>query len=127
MVISPQQGIDEHVGLLVRRDIAAYRLAEDGGVAIDIEQVVLQLESQSYLFAILIEMSCIFVAGTSQYSPHLHGTGQQDAGLQTYHFKIFSLCDIIAVLELHVILLSFSYFEGRLGEKREYLVLGAGQ
>ena len=48
-------GIDEHIGLLVRGDITTNGLAEDLGVAIDIEQVVLQLEGQTNLLTKLIQ------------------------------------------------------------------------
>ena len=49
--VSSVEGIDEHVGLLVRCNVATNSLTKHLGVAIDIKQVVLQLEGQAHLFA----------------------------------------------------------------------------
>ena len=63
--------IDEHVSLLVRHDVAADGLAEHGRVAVNVEQVVLQLEGQPYLLAKLVERVGISLGGVGQYGPHL--------------------------------------------------------
>ena len=54
------ESVDEHIGLLVAHNVAADGLAEDSGIAIDVEIIVLQLEGQSNLFAKLIEIGGIF-------------------------------------------------------------------
>ena len=50
------QGIDEHIGFLVRRDVATNILTKHLRVAVDIEEVVLQLEGESDQFTCLIEI-----------------------------------------------------------------------
>ena len=50
------EGVDKHVRLLVAKYVAADSLAEHGRVAVNVEIVVLQLESESHLLAELIKV-----------------------------------------------------------------------
>ena len=54
--ISTVDSVDKHIGFLVRRDVATDILAEHLRIAIDIEEVILQLESQANLLTRLIEI-----------------------------------------------------------------------
>ena len=61
MGIGPVEGIDQHVGLLVGCDVAPYGLAENFWIAVDVEIVVLQLESQPHLLAEFVEVDSVFL------------------------------------------------------------------
>ena len=53
------QGIDQQEGLLVAQDVTPDMLSKGAGIAIDIQQVVLQLESQADVNAEGIQPLCI--------------------------------------------------------------------
>ena len=115
------EGIDEHEGLLVGSDVATNLLAEYLGIAIDIEEIILQLESQAYLLAKFIQVLGIFLRSISQNSTNLQGTSQEHAGLETNHLDILLFLHIVACLKLHVKLLSLAYFESGGGEDFQHL------
>ena len=115
------EGIDEHEGLLVGSDIATNLLTEHLGIAIDIEEIILQLESQTNLLTKLIQVLGIFLRSISQNSTNLQSTSQEYAGLETDHLDILLFFHIVACLKLHIILLSLSYFESGGGEDFQHL------
>ena len=117
LVVGAVQGVDEHVGLLVRCDIATDGLTEDACVAIDVEEVILQLEGQSHLFAKLIEGIGVGGRRVGEDGTHLRGTGEQDAGLQANHLDVLIFADIGTMFEVHVVLLTFANLQGGLGEE----------
>lgn len=80
------EGIDEHIRLLVRCDIATNLLTEHLGIAVNIEVIILQLERQSYLLAKLIQVLCILIRSIGKDSTHLQGTSQENAGLEAEEF-----------------------------------------
>ena len=50
------ESIDEHIGLLIGSDVATDFLAKDLWVTINIQEIILQLESQADLLAKLIQI-----------------------------------------------------------------------
>ena len=120
LIVGTVVGIDEHVGLLVRRDVTANGFAEDLRVAIDVEQVVLQLEGQSHLFANTIQSVGILFGRIGQQGTRLQRTGQQYAGLQSDHLDILVLRHVVARLEGHVVLLALANLQGCLCEEIQH-------
>ena len=81
LFIGQVQGIDEHECFFIRSDVATNSLAKHTRVAIDIEEIVLQLEGQSHLFAKLIERLGILFGSICQNGAHLRGASQQNTCL----------------------------------------------
>ena len=57
---------------------------------------------------------------TGQDGPHLDGTGQEHARLEAYHLDILLLGYIIALFEVHVVLLSLAYLQCGFGAEVEH-------
>ena len=106
------EGIDEHESLLVGSDITPNSLTKHLGITIYIEEIILQLESQADLLAKLIEIVSILSRSISQNGTNLQGTSQKHTGLEANHLDILLFLHIIAVLKLHIILLSLSNLKG---------------
>ncbi|CQB89996.1 Uncharacterised protein [Chlamydia trachomatis] len=112
--VSPIESVDEHVGFLVADDVTSDGLAKDFRVTIHIQKVVLQLECQAYFLAEAIQVICIFGGSIAQDGTNLQRTSQQNTCFETNHLDVFVLCHIIPLLKIHIILLSFTYLQGRL-------------
>ena len=77
------KGIDEHECLLVRRDISTDSLTEHTCVAIYVEEVVLQLESQTYLLTESIQIVSILLRSTGKDGTNLECASKQYACLES--------------------------------------------
>ena len=100
---------------------AADGLTKHRRIAVNIEVVVLQLEGQTELFAKLVEQLSIALVGIGHQCAHLRRTGQQNARFQANHLDVLLFAHVVAMLEIHIILLSFTNFKGGFGEQRENL------
>ena len=107
---------EQQVGLLVAAYVAADGLAEGLGIAVDVQQVVLDLEGQSQVDAMLVERLLLRVRRTGQVGTGPERIRQQHRGLQTYHLDILLELYILALLKIHIQLLSFAYLRGHLVE-----------
>ena len=68
--------LDEHAGLLIAKDVAANGLAKGLGVAIDIENVVLNLECQPDMNTKQVERLLLVLVGTGDIRTHLQRGGE---------------------------------------------------
>ena len=59
-------GREEEVGFLIRHDVAPYALPKRGGVAVHVEQVVAQLESQANVGTELAQVLGILGGGPTE-------------------------------------------------------------
>ena len=116
-----QQG---QYGFLVVTDILTCFFAEHGGIAIAVEQVVLQLEGQSEVFAEFAYVEELFLRSTGIECTYFEGSRQQHRGLQANHLHVGVEVNFIKghILEVHVHLLSFAYQDGGFVEALQYLL-----
>ena len=115
------ESVDEHICLFVAKYVAADGLSEHGRVAVNVKIIVLQLEGKPHLLAELVQIICVFIRRTAQNCAYLKRTCKQNTCLQAYHFDVFVFRYIGTCLEIHVILLPFSYFKSCLREKVKHL------
>lgn len=117
------ESVDEEERLLATEDIATDFLAKHGGITVDIQIIILKLESQTNLFGKTIEHLSVGIGSIGDKGTHLGGTGEKNGGLETNHLNVFRLRDVGALLEIHVILLTLANLLCGTGKKTEYISL----
>src|SRR5471032_2777193 len=69
-------------GRLSRRNVAAHRLAGLGGRALDIKEIVGDLESEAEIVGVATQGEALVVPGLAEDRPGLAGKGDEGAGLE---------------------------------------------
>ena len=70
------ESVDEEKRLLATEDIATDFLAKHGGITVDIQIIILKLESQTNLFGKTIEHLSVCIGSIGDKGTHLGGTGK---------------------------------------------------
>ena len=104
------QRLQIQIGLLVVGNVAAMAFAEDFHVAVEVEDVVLQLEAHAHIDAEVVEMLDVGLIGISHGGTHLQGSGQQHGGLQSDHLQVLVDSHVAQGLKVEVHLLAFADF-----------------
>ncbi len=101
--------LDEHARLLVAKNVATDGFTKGLRVAIDIENVVLNLESKPKVNAKQVERLLLVLVRSCDVGSDLQRRGQENRRLEANHFHIL-VQRHRAMLELHVVLLPLADF-----------------
>ena len=112
--------MDEEEGFLPAEDVSSDLFSEDGGVAIDVQIVVLKLEGESDFLSEAIERVGVFIRCVSCERTEFGGAAEEHGGFEPNHLDVFFLRHIDAVFKVHVVLLSLADFCGGACEEREH-------
>ena len=94
-------------------------LANLAGVAEGVEQVVSQLEAQAQVLPEQAQVLAVGLRCPSEVRAHLERTAQQHGGLQADHLQVFRQGHVVALLEVHVLLLALADLQGVSAEQFE--------
>ena len=111
----------EHIGLLVAEDVAADGFAEGRRVAIHVQNVILQLKSQSDMDAEVVQRLLLRLGGIGNIRAYLQGGREQYRGLEPNHHHIIVYRHIVSALEIHIVLLPFAYLRRHFVEQPKHL------
>src|SRR5690554_151246 len=114
------EGLEQKEGFFVVDDVAADVFAKGGGIAINIEPVVLQLKGNAGGYAKAIEGLGLRVACAANEGAGLETGTEQNGGLESDHFEVIFDAHAAALLKFHVVLLAFADFETGATEELEY-------
>lgn len=104
-------------------DVLACFFAEDGCVAVAVEEVVLELEGESEVDAEVVEVFYFVVRGVGVEGAYFECCGEEDGCFESYHGEVLVECYVGLVFEVHVVLLAFADADGCFGEAAEYVEL----
>ena len=112
--------LDCQPALLVVYDVASDRFAEYLFVAECVQPVVRNLECETESITISVEVACIFVRSASYQCSHFRGASDQHGSLQSDHHHVLVHRNLLDLLEVHVILLTFTYLGSGVVEQLEH-------
>ena len=101
----------QHVGLFIAQNVTSNILSKDGSIAINIQEIIFQLKSDTQVHAKIIQLLRIFRRSPSQKSANLQACSQQYRSFQTNHFQILLCLHIFPMFKLHIQLLPFTDFK----------------
>ena len=116
------KSLEQEVGLFVVFDVGACLFAEGLCVAVGVEKVVAQLEGESDVDAEVVEGVGVGLGRVGVEGSDFECCREQDGCLEPYHFEVFGYGDVVALLEVHIVLLPLADFHTCLLEDVEYLV-----
>ena len=116
------EGCEYKVCFFVVADVLSGLFAKGVGVAESVEEVVLELEGKAEVDAELVEVFDVGVRGGGVECTDFECSGEEDSGFVANHQHIFIEGDILALLEVHVVLLAFADLDGCLVEAVENVV-----
>jgi len=121
------EGVEEEERLFVVFDVGAGLFAKRGGVAVGVEEVVAELEGETDADAEAVQIFDVVAVGLSDEGADFEGAGEEDGGFEADHLHVFVDGDVVAGLEVHVVLLTFADFPAGLFKGVEYFVeIGVG-
>ena len=104
-------------GLLVVYDIASYLLPENGRVAVSVEIVVGNLECETEVVAESVQEFAGSPVRSGDDGAEFGRTGDENCRFQPDHLQVRLHRDVVRILEIHIILLSFADLGGRHGKE----------
>src|SRR5574344_1253942 len=119
MWIADFEGFKKQVCFFVVFDVGANLFSKNGGIAIGIEEVVLQLESEADMNAEIVKMLYIGGVGIGIECSYFERPGKQYSGFEAYHFQIIGDFYRRLGFEIHIILLPFKRLNGCFVESGE--------
>ena len=113
---SAAHSIEHKAGLLTLKDIATDALAQLLHCAVAVEQVVLLLEGEAEFECIAVNLLAVALRSITQHGTNHRGTRQQNGGLKLNHIHILDNRHLLALLEIHIVLLTLTHLQGHRGE-----------